>query len=357
MKTLSYMALATILLAHPGAGAAAERGGRGEEHSIRQTLAQYPEEVREAVCAVAGHPEMLVRLARIQQQSSADFAELLDPYQRKDQEALWDLARFPGLIEALAEVDGRDDEELNEVLDQYPAEIGPVARKWARRDTRVLAEIAALNQQVQTSSKALFSAYPSQAQVQARLLLQYPELVEMLEKDLDQVVLLGDAYRQDPDRVRQQLAQLHLERGSGLAARPRPGRYGEDKSEPPPRSRDQRYDYDLNGLDEPEEEARVEVVCHRSYYDYPYPYWFGYPRWYGPAGWYAGFNWRLTPQVSASIGIEVPLVRRPVPVVRKVMPVCRKVVPVYRPYVPHHGAGRGDRDHGRGHWKRRGKKH
>ncbi len=78
MKTLNCMVLAAILLAHPGAGVAAERGGRGEERAIRQTLAQYPAEIREAVCAVAMHPELLVRLARAQQESSAEFAELLE---------------------------------------------------------------------------------------------------------------------------------------------------------------------------------------------------------------------------------------------------------------------------------------
>ena len=354
MKTLSCMALAILLLAYPGAGVAAERRGRGEEQAIRQTLAQYPEEVREAVCAVAAHPELLVRLGRIQQQSSAEFAELLEPYGRKDQEALWDLARFPGLVEALAEVDSRDDGELNEVLDQYPAEIGPVARKWARRDARLLADIAALNEQADRSSETLFSAYPSQAQAQAGLLLQYPELVELLAKDLDQVVLLGDAFRQDPNGVREQLAQMPAPRGAGRVVGRRPNRPAYRDEEPEEVARGRRYDYDLNGLDEPEAETQVEVVYHRSYYDYPYPYWFGYPRWYGPAGWYAGFNWRLSRHVSASIGIEVPLVRRPVPVYGG-PPVC-KVVKVV-PAGPRRGKGGWDEDRGRGHGKRRHRSH
>lgn len=352
MKTLSCMVLAAVLLAHPGAGVAAEHGGRGEEHAIRQTLGQYPEEVREAVCAVAVHPELLVRLGRIQQQSSGDFAELLEPYGRKDQEALWDLARFPGLVEALADIDYRDDEQLNEVLDQYPAQIGPVARKWARRDARLLADIAALNEQAARSSETLFSAYPSQAQVQARLLLQYPELVELLAKDLDQVVLLGDAYRHDPQRVREQLAQLPQGGRRVVGRRPdRPAYRDEDASE---MEHGRRYDYDLNGLDEPEAETQVEVVYHRSYDDYPYPYWFGYPRWHGPAGWYAGFNWRLSRHVSASIGIEVPIVRRPVPVYGG--PPVRKVVKVV-PAGPRRGKGGWDEDRGRGHGKRRHRSH
>lgn len=256
MKTLSCMALTTILLAHPGVGVAAERGGRDEQRAVRQTLAQYPEEVREAACAVAVHPELLVRLARIQHQSSADFADLLDPYKRQDQEALWDLARFPGLMEALAYIDSRDDEQLNLVLDQYPAEVGPVARKWVRRDARVLAEIAALNQRAETNSTVLLSNYPAQAQDQARLLLQYPELVELLEKDLDQVVLLGDAYRQDPGQVRQQLAQLY----PGRSDRTPPDRVASRGKEvrQVSRSRADRYDYDLNGLDEPEGDDRIE---------------------------------------------------------------------------------------------------
>lgn len=85
------------------------------------------------------------------------------------------------------------------------------------------------------------------------------------------------------------------------------------------------------------------VVHHYGYWDYPYPYWSGYPRWYGPASWYAGFNWYLAPHLSASIGIEVPVVR--------------KVVPVYRPYVPRYGACSWDLSPGRGHWNHRGHHH
>jgi len=67
VKTLSCLALALTLLAHPTTGAAAPRSGRDEQRAVRQTLAQYPEETREAACTVAAHPELLVRLARIQQ--------------------------------------------------------------------------------------------------------------------------------------------------------------------------------------------------------------------------------------------------------------------------------------------------
>ncbi|MCC7261134.1 MAG: hypothetical protein IT369_01300 [Candidatus Latescibacteria bacterium] len=341
MKTMSCLALALILLAHPTTGAAAPRGGR-EQSAIRQTLAQYPEETREAACAVAAHPELLVRLARIQQQSSGDFAEVLGPYSRQDQEALWELARFPGLMAALAEVDHRDDEQLNQVLDQYPAQIAPLARKWARRDTRVLAEIAALNQRAEASSASLLSAYPARAQEQARLLLQSPELVEMLVKDLDQVVLLGDAYRQDPEALRQQLAQLPPQ-SAGLARRAKRPVADDEEPERATASRGRRYDYDLNGLDDPEAQTQVEVVYHRNYYQYPYPYWFGYPSWCGPSGWYAGFNWRLTPNVSASIGIEVPVVRWP--------------VPVYRPYGQRRSEGNWHPQPERGHGKRRHRRH
>lgn len=345
MKTLSSLALALILLAHPAPSTAARRSGGGEQGALRQILAQYPEQIREAACAVAVHPELLVRLARIQRQSSADFAGALDPYKRQDQEDLWELARFPGLIEGLAAVDSRDSEQVNALLDQYPDQIGPLARRWVRRDTRVLADIAALNQEAEASAAALLSAYPVEAQTQARLLLQYPELVEGLVDDLDQVVLLGDAYRQNPGSLRQELAHMPPPRGTrpALARRGQRPVAGEDEPELGRNARNRRYDYDLNGLDGPEVEAQVEVVHHRSYYEYPYPYWFGYPSWCGPSGWYAGFNWRPTPNVSASIGIEVPVVRWP--------------VPVYRPYGQSRGEGSWHPRPGRGQGKRGHRRH
>lgn len=342
MKTLRFTALAfgMALLARPGIGAAQEELEPPAARTARQAIAQYPAEVREAVCVVAGRPELLVKLASIQHQSSADFTDLLDPYGRRDQEALWDLARFPGLMEKLAAGDAADEAQLDEVLAEYPAQIGPPARRFARREHEVLVEIAQLHRRTEARFDNLLSPYPPQIQDQARLLLQYPELLSQLGTDLDQIILLGDAYRQDPDQVRQQLAQLHLERaGSTRPDRPDPRRA---EVFPAPRTRAERYDYDLNNLDEPADgDAQVEVVYHRSYYDYPYPYWFGYPRWYGPAGWYAGFNWYLTPHVSASIGFEVPVVRR--------------AVPVYRPYVQHYSVGGWDRGYERGH--HRGHRH
>lgn len=349
MKTLRFTALAfaMALLARPGMGAAQEEldpaaEPRGAERTARQAIAQYPPEVRDAVCVVAGHPELLVKLARIQHQSSGDFADLLDPYNRRDQEAFWDLARFPGLVEKLADADAADEAQLGEVLAEYPPEVSATARRLARREHQELAEIAQLHRRAEARFDNLLSLYPPQVQDQARLLLQYPELLSQLDTDLDQVVLLGDAYRQDPEQVRQQLAQEHLDRPERMSyGRPAASR---TRASSASRPRAARYDYDLNNLEGPaDDDAQVEVVYHRSYYEYPYPYWFGYPRWYGPAGWYAGFNWYLTPHLSATIGLEVPVIRR--------------AVPVYRPYVRSRGESGWDRDSGRGHAKRRSHRH
>jgi hypothetical protein len=325
MKSLNFPALAAALalLAGPVAGAARDELERhGEDNEAVKAVALYPEPVRDAILEAAAHPELFVKLARIQRQSSAAFAGLLEPYARKDREALWDLARFPSLIEELADGGPRSKEQIREVLEDYPEEIRAAALQYGRQEYELLVEIAELNRRTEREFDELIDPYPPAVQESLRLLLRHPEALSALSEDLDLVILLGDAYQQDPDRVRQRLAELHLEaaRKHAEGLRDRSEKYEEREVKRAARSRAARYDYDLDRLDDPEDDPEVNIIYHGywGYYDYPYPYWFGYPRWYGPAGWSAYLNWWLTPHVSAGLGIEVPVVSA--------------YVPVYRPY-------------------------
>jgi hypothetical protein len=298
-----------------------------------EAIAPFPEPVREAICATALHPELVARVAQVQRQSSAAFARLLGPYTPAGQRAIWELVRYPRLVDELAGGGPKSEEQITEILRGYPRQVHAIALRYGLREPDLLAGIAALNRRTNRRFEELLQAYPPSTQESVRILVQYPQALGLLSSDLDLVILLGEAYRREPDRVRQQVAQMQpegadrpTERARALAREPAyPG-----EAVPAGRAA-ARYDYDLNGLEGPDDDVEVNVV-----YDgyHTVPYWSGYPRWYYPPEWYAGLGWYLTPRVSATIGIGAPLIRRAVPAYHPYYPVYtgryRHVAPPHR---------------------------
>lgn len=132
-----------------------------------------------------------------------------------------------------------------------------------------------------------------------------------LKEDMSLTVLLGDAYRTDPDGVKTLAAELNLKVASEHAAKLREL---ESQSEvflsPTARSEltvaqeyQQKYAYDDSDFDSPDRVATDVTV---SYYGTPYPYWFGYPRWYVTPDVHTSLAWYITPRLRASVSFFHP---------------------------------------------------
>ena len=89
-----FVALFLVLLLAPASGLALKAGFeppkfRDQDEKTVENLAGYPSSARHAALVVAGYPEELLDIQKIQQKSADDFAALLDAYPRKTQERIW----------------------------------------------------------------------------------------------------------------------------------------------------------------------------------------------------------------------------------------------------------------------------
>ena len=284
----------------------------GEDHASIEAISLYPEQIRIAILEASTHPELIVKVAVLQQSSSAEFQEIVSELDRDDQEAIWDLTRFPGLIEALVEGDIKTKREIGKILADYPAEIHDTALKYGRTEYDVLVDVSDLNAATDEWFEALIESYPRKTQESYRRLIYHPEIMELLKEDMALTVLLGDAYERDPESVRKLSAELNLKLSSERAKELRQS--GEESQEQSDVDEEtlsvaevyrKKYAYDDSEFEGPRsDDTDIEV----TYYGVPYPYWFSYPRWYAVPAVHAGLSWYVTPNLRASVSLH-PSVR------------------------------------------------
>ncbi len=297
---LTTVALTLSPVAHAEDAESLERT-LGDDHAGIEAISLYPEEIRIAILEASTHPELIVKVAALQQGSSAEFKDIMSDLEQEDQEAIWDLTRFPGLIEALVEGDIKTKREIRKILEDYPDEIHDTAIKYGRTEYDVLVDIRNLNAATGEQFEVLIESYPRKTQESYRRLIHHPEIMMLLEEDMTLTVLLGDAYERDPEGVRELSAELNLKLASEHAEELRQLSKEESQSEVSEEMLSvaevyqRRYAYDDSEFEGPgSDDTDVEV----TYYGAPYPYWFGYPRWYAVP---AVLSWYITPNLRASI--------------------------------------------------------
>lgn len=279
----------------------AERG-LGEGHAGIEAIALYPEPIRTAILEASAHPELIIKVASLQQSSSEKFEGIMSSLEREDQEAVWDLTRFPALVEALVEGDIKTKKRIRQILADYPEEIHETALKYGRTEYDLLADMQHLDEAAGKQFEGLIGSYPPATQNSYRTLVGHPEIMSILAEDISMTVLLGDAYKNDPEGVQARAAELNLklarEHAEDLALlndsklSPATGEDLKDVAE----VYQKKYAYDDSGFEGPGPQE-VEVTYHGA----PYPYWFGYPRWYAVPRFHAGLSWYIAPTVRASV--------------------------------------------------------
>jgi hypothetical protein len=250
-----------------------------EQNAGIEAIALYPEEIRDAVLEASTHPELVVRVAALQDRSSASFEALLASSTRPQQEAIWELTRFPDLIDQLVQGDVKSNGEIRQILQDYPQEIHQTALKYGRTEYSLLADIYVLNDGTGEQFEALVAGYPRTAQNSYRTLLEYPEVLDLLADDMDLTAQLADAFSRDPDGVRDHIAELNLRIAGEHASRFR-GRESAP-AQTVAQIYQQKYAYDDSGFDGPDDRPSA-VSSTVRYYGSPYPYWFGRPPGAGP---------------------------------------------------------------------------
>ncbi|HYV91656.1 MAG TPA: hypothetical protein VE978_07735 [Chitinophagales bacterium] len=181
-----------------------------EDSAAVNALVLYADSIRLSIFEACKYPEVIVRIAVLQKNTSQNFTDLISNYSRKEQEDLWNLTRYPGLIDALVTGGKKSKEEINVILRNYPDEIHDVALSYGRNYFDALQRMDQLYKGSDHAFEEILRSYPSSAQDAFHDLVDLPEVLSILNDHMQMTVLVGDMLKRNPQHVIRMADSLNL---------------------------------------------------------------------------------------------------------------------------------------------------
>lgn len=269
-----------------------------EDREAVETIVLYPEGVRSQIFEVSQYPELLLRLNGLQEKTAQNFKKIIEPYPQEEQSKFYEVTRYHGLTKDLAANGKKSKSEINEILKKYPQEIHQTALEIGRKEYETLHQIFNLNQTIKQNFDDLLSRYSTNTQQATKELVKMPEVLSILVDNLDQTILVGDVYKNDPTWIEEKAKELNLEVARRQAEELED--YKKQLEQDPEAYQEMLdaanlYAKDNNTGDSEykEETTNTEKVTYSYNYWYGYPYWYTYPFWtpvpyYYHTGFYIG---------------------------------------------------------------------
>lgn len=270
---------------------------KDDEKSVIEAIALYPEKERLAILEASGHPEILVRIQRIQIQTSADFKKLVSPLSEFDQRKIYNVSRYPELVdEVCAGNKKKSAKEIETLTVGYPEELSEQLQYLQKHHWQLLQDA---NYLYITSNKAFsntISNYPEEVKNAYRDLIKLPEVMSILTDNMTMTVLMGDLYNNKPEQLKSELDSLNLVVAEQKAKELK------DWQESLENDPEALAEYQKATQEFADEQGYSATDYSRSYPDNyttqiyvynrwaPYPYWFGCPSWYPYDYWYP-YSW------------------------------------------------------------------
>ena len=271
-----------------------------EEREILEALVLYPKEIRESVFEASTHPEIVIKLASVQTRTSTQFKELMMYYPEDVQKEIWEMTRFPGLIDQLVD----QPENLEAIIKQYPESIHEYARSAVVDHLELLKEIDRLKAFSESTFQRILDPLPENTKKVFSELIDYPEILVLLNQNIELTILGGDFYKKAPDLVRYHADSLNLVVARQQALELEDWKYELENNPEAAKELKQvtaefaeEYGYEASNLTQ-EKEVMDDIYYDDEEYDYDeediqrvehhyyhYPYWFGYPYWYSYSYW------------------------------------------------------------------------
>lgn len=273
-----------------------------EDQKSIDALAMYPEDTRIVILQASIYPEALIKLQRMQNKTSADFATLLENYPEQTQREIWDLTRYPKLIHRLMNEVNRNVMSIDNILADYPKVIHTRAKAALKNNYDLLKKVDKLTQTNEVVFESIVTNYDESTQNALRRLVELPEVMTLLTDNIDLTILVGDAYENEPRWVLDKMSELHLKLAEENAKELQdwqteiennPEAAKELQASAEDFAKENGYDdlyYDSEDYDYPEDDLYYnadenKTVTVEKHYYYNYPYWYGYPSWYSYPRW------------------------------------------------------------------------
>jgi len=262
-----------------------------EDSAAINALALYPDSIRLLIFQACEYPAIIVNVASLQRNSSTAFADAIGGYPKAEQEDIWNLSRYPGLISKLAA--NNSDDQLTGILATYPSDIHDIGLKYAKNNQADLKKVDSIESQANTQFDQFISAYPADVQQTFRTLLQYPEIMSLLNDHLSLSVRVGDHYKRDPQRVIHKADSNHdvqVKQNAQEVQEWKQNIESDTAAQNELKNAANAY-ADSNGYNTGETDKPIDENMVANYTCNPYPYWLGYPSWYPYAYWYPYPYW------------------------------------------------------------------
>ncbi len=282
--TAAYAANTTAL-AQDQIGAA--KHATADDSAAMNALVLYPANIRLDIFEASEYPSAIVDIAALHKRTSNSFADLVAGYPKEEQENFYNLSRYPALVTDLVRGGSKTEGEINIISSRYPEDIHDAAIKSGRNQD-VLRRMEELKAQSDMEFVQIISDYPVVTQNALRELIQYPEIMNLLNEHLDMTVRVGAHYRRDPKAVIARAEERNIEEvrqnAEDAAA------WKQNMEQNPEQAADLKNaatDYAVeNGYSTDEINTVPDPGYIASYTVSPYSYWFGYPTWYPYSYWY-----------------------------------------------------------------------
>ena len=263
----------------------------GEDSLAINALVLYPDTIRNNIFEISKYPKGISAVAQLQEKSSKQFAEIVEPYSQDEQEQIWDMTRYPGLVNHLQDV--KTEKEIKMVLENYPEEVHASAIKFGKEHQDLIKQLNDLQRTSDEEFEKIIRDYPSETQNAFREMIKLPEVLTILNEHPDMTENIGKLYERDPDLVIKTADSLQAEvakqNAEDLAS------WKQELNAHPETQQELKSaagDYaDENGYDETEYTSAPSYYYIHEYAWYPYPYWYGYPYWYPYDYWYPYPYW------------------------------------------------------------------
>ena len=264
-----------------------------EDSAALNALVMYPDTIRLHIFEACEYPSAIVSIASLQKNSSDEFVTLIGSYSKSEQEDFWNLSRYPGLISRLVQEGKESVDQINNIVKDYPAEIHETAIKYGMGYYSVLQKMDAIQVKTDSQFDQTLADYPPETQAALRVLIQFPEIINLLNDHLGLTVRVGDRYRRNPDAV------IHRADSLNLAQTRQNAQDAEAWKQTIEQNPDEAADLQSaandyateNGYSQEDVTTAPDPVYVENYVCYPYPYWFGYPTWYPYDYWYPYPYW------------------------------------------------------------------
>jgi hypothetical protein len=295
MKTKFLIAiLFSIIIGFVQSTAIAQQQDSKPKHLMREdsaavnALVMYPDTIRLHIFEACEYPAAIVSIASLQKKSSDDFVNLISSYSKNEQEDFWNLTRYPGLISKLAQGGKKSDDQINAILIDYPADIHETALKYGRDYYDQIKKIDEMQAQTDTQFEQIVADYPPETQEALRDIIQFPEIISLLNDHLSLAVRVGDRFRRNPQRVIHHADSLNLVVTRQNAEDAEAWKQNlEQNPEEATDLQNAANDYATeNGYTDEDVNTSPNPDDVTNYTCTPYSYWFGYPTWYPYSYWY-----------------------------------------------------------------------